>query len=338
MLSAADLLCTLWIGLQQKPEAGDPKEQKTRPGKSMDGPQTWQPALIGIITKQKSIFSMKPFCTNSCCSVTFLLSQSASTDQGPSLLAGTIAAPVLPPVAVCGRQSEWCSHTYTWYCCARTWCRYLRQGRPKSRRLTLISRYVCARCWQRLNTECQSYEPDHVKLVRPQNKIMWSFQDRAEILGFPEVSEARDQEQSLTLNFVCVHNVDHTPAVSCAHQTPWLLGSSHWRLPQGCCHCSSSNTGCLHTQLTLSASLAYQWQSHCQGSLAWDWQSHCQVLNLNCHRHVVRLFSLAATVTLSGSSAKQRPSQLLRRIARTCANAVWLVAIVKRQSTDVFYH
>jgi hypothetical protein len=60
-------------------------------------------------SETKTHFSKRLFCTNGLCSVTLLSPQCVSTDQGPDLLAGTIAAPVLAPDAVCGCL---CSHTY----------------------------------------------------------------------------------------------------------------------------------------------------------------------------------------------------------------------------------
>ena len=60
-------------------------------------------------SETKRHFSKRLFCTNGLCSVTLLSPQCVSTDQGPDLLAGTIAAPVLAPDAVCGCL---CSHTY----------------------------------------------------------------------------------------------------------------------------------------------------------------------------------------------------------------------------------
>ncbi len=49
---------------------------------------------------------MKLSYTNSYCCMIVPLTQCLLTDQGPGLLAGTITAPVLPPVAVCGCQSQ----------------------------------------------------------------------------------------------------------------------------------------------------------------------------------------------------------------------------------------
>jgi len=91
---------------------------------------------------------------------------------------------------------------------------------------------------------------------------------------------------------VCVHTLLITsadiPAVSYAHQRPWLLGSSRWRLPQGCCRCSSSSTGCLHTQAALSPPLPQLVHTHvgCATAAVTASGTHSEDLcthNSHCH-------------------------------------------------------